>query len=99
MIRKSAFCERGATVAPELCMQSNSYHRPSALLELRQKHGISLERIADQTKIGLRYLQAIEDGDLNSLPGGVYTRSYLRQYAAAVDCDADFIFTMFAQAR
>lgn len=74
-------------------------YRPSALLELRQQRGITLQAIAEQTKIGLRYLKAIEDGDLKSLPGGVYTTSYLKQYAAVVNCDADFIFAVFPTAR
>jgi cytoskeletal protein RodZ len=36
------------------------------------------------------YLHAIEVGQLEKLPGGIYTRSYLRQYAQAIDyneCD------------
>ena len=80
-------------------MMSNNYSGAGALLEFRQKNGISLETIADQTKINVRYLKAIEAGDLDSLPGGVYTRSYLRQYAAAVNCDADFMFRVFPRSR
>jgi len=58
------------------------------LIQCRETKGITLQQIAETTKIGLRYLVAIECGDFQKLPGGVYTLSYLKQYARAVeDCD------------
>ncbi|HUQ90319.1 MAG TPA: helix-turn-helix transcriptional regulator [Bryobacteraceae bacterium] len=57
------------------------------LTALRQSKGISLETIADQTKISAYYLRAIEDLDLAKLPGGVYRDNFLRQYARAIDDD------------
>jgi cytoskeletal protein RodZ len=51
---------------------------------LRQHRGKSLRQIADSTKIGIRFLQAIEQGDFEQLPGGIYTTSYLRQYAREI---------------
>jgi hypothetical protein len=53
------------------------------LVSMRRSRGVTLEQIADSTKISMRYLRAIEDGNLGKLPGGVYTSSYLRQYAEA----------------
>lgn len=58
--------------------------RPPDLAAVRQRKGISLREIADRTKISLRFLQAIEEGDFKTLPGGIYDRSYIRQYASAV---------------
>jgi cytoskeleton protein RodZ len=58
------------------------------LAGLRQQKGISLVEIAENTKIGVRYLDAIERGQFAKLPGGVYNISYIRQYARAIDCDA-----------
>ncbi len=52
---------------------------------LRQTKGISLREIAETTKISLRFLQAIEDGEFARLPGGIYSTSYIRQYARAID--------------
>ncbi|MCZ2150783.1 MAG: helix-turn-helix domain-containing protein [Bryobacterales bacterium] len=57
------------------------------LATLRQSKGISLEMIADQTKISCYYLKAIEDLDLDKLPGGIYRDNFLRQYAKAIDED------------
>ena|SRR5688572_25976233 len=59
------------------------------LAAVRKGLGITLEEIAVSTKISMRYLRAIENGDSWKLPGAVYTRSYIRQYAKAIDCDED----------
>src|ERR1700690_2375142 len=50
----------------------------------RQKRGVTLEQIAERTKISMRFLRAIEDGEYEKLPGGIFATSYLRQYAAAI---------------
>jgi cytoskeletal protein RodZ len=57
------------------------------LATIRRNRGISLEQIADATKISMRSLKAIEGGDFQKLPGGIYTTSYIRQYANAIDFD------------
>ncbi len=51
---------------------------------LRANKGITLREIADSTKISMRFLQAIESGDFDQLPGGIYNISYLRQYAREI---------------
>jgi cytoskeletal protein RodZ len=56
----------------------------SDLISIRQRRGMTLEQIANITKISLRYLRAIEEGRLAVLPGGVYTTNYLRQYQEAI---------------
>ncbi len=53
----------------------------------RIARGVSLQEIACATKITTRYLEAIERGAFDKLPGGVYTVNYLRQYARAIDWD------------
>ncbi len=53
----------------------------------RRERGISLDQIASATKISIRSLRAIEEGDFRKLPGGIYNTSYIRQYARAVDVD------------
>jgi transcriptional regulator with XRE-family HTH domain len=57
------------------------------LAALRQSKGISLESIADQTKISRYYLRAIENLDLAKLPAGVYRDNFLKQYALSIDGD------------
>src|SRR5450755_1200675 len=57
------------------------------LAAIRRNRGISLEAIAESTKINIRSLRAIEGGDFKKLPGGIYNTSYIRQYAKAIDFD------------
>src|SRR6266581_2084555 len=57
------------------------------LTTIRQNRGITLEQIADSTKISVRSLEAIERGDFAKLPGGIYNTSYIKQYARAIDYD------------
>ena len=57
------------------------------LASLRHSSGISLEEIANRTKLRVTILQAIEDGNFRVLPGGVYNISYLRQFARAIGAD------------
>ena len=57
------------------------------LQQRRQRAGVSLEQIADRTKISIRFLKAIESEEFEKLPGGIFATSYLRQYAAAAGMD------------
>ena len=57
------------------------------LRQARQKQGRSLADIATSTCISSRYLQAIEADDFKELPGGVFARSFIRQYGAALEID------------
>jgi len=57
------------------------------LATIRRNRGISLEQIAQSTKINIRSMKAIEGGDFKKLPGGIYNTSYIRQYAQAIDFD------------
>lgn len=67
---------------------------PSSLAQMRLKHGMSIQQISDRTKISIRYLQAIEAGEFRELPAGIYGRSYIRQYADAIHCNAEHLLTM-----
>ncbi len=50
----------------------------------RLAKGVSLDSIAQSTKLSISQLEAIEGGDFARLPGGIYTTNYLRQYARAI---------------
>jgi cytoskeletal protein RodZ len=68
------------------------------LTTIRENRGISLEQISSSTKIGVRALEAIERGDFGKLPGGIYSTSYIRQYARAIDYDEGAILALYDQA-
>jgi cytoskeleton protein RodZ len=58
------------------------------LKRARQKAGLSLDELSSRTKIRVSLLDAIERADLTRLPGGFYTKAFLRAYAAEVGLDA-----------
>ena len=60
-----------------------------ALRREREHQGISLEDIARKTRIQKRFLDAIETEDFDNLPGLVFTRNFVRQYAKALQLDAE----------
>jgi cytoskeletal protein RodZ len=46
----------------------------------RERRGLSLTRMSEQTKVNPRYLEALERGDFHQLPGGVFRRGIFRSY-------------------
>ena len=65
------------------------------LSTIRRNRGITLQQIANTTKIGVRLLEAIEQGDFKRLPGGIYNTSYIRQYARAIDYDESALLAYY----
>lgn len=59
------------------------------LQQARLDKGMSLDEIQQKTKIQARYLNAIENGQFEQLPGTFYERAFVRQFANALDLDAD----------
>jgi cytoskeletal protein RodZ len=58
-----------------------------ALKKEREMRGLSLADIANETRIGTRYLQALENEDFSMFPGIFYIRYYIKNYLRA--CGAD----------
>jgi transcriptional regulator with XRE-family HTH domain len=61
----------------------------AALKAARQSLGLTLEQIAEETRVRARHLGAIEDARLDILPSRPFTIGYVRAYAKALDLDAD----------
>ena len=53
----------------------------------REARGIALRDISEQTRISMRYLEAIESDDYRRLPGGIFNRSFIRAYAKFIGYD------------
>jgi cytoskeletal protein RodZ len=66
-----------------------------SLSTIRKNRGITLQQIAESTKISVRSLEAIEQGEFRKLPGGIYNTSYIRQYARAIDFDESVILAAY----
>ena len=65
--------------------------RPGTLGQMlrraRELRGLTLERIAKETKIPQRHLEALERDNFTAIPTGFYGRAELRTYAQAVGLD------------
>ncbi|MEO6212924.1 MAG: helix-turn-helix transcriptional regulator [Vicinamibacterales bacterium] len=59
------------------------------LRQAREGRGISLRQIAASTRISVAALEALERNDISKLPGGIFTRSFVRSYAVEVDLNPD----------
>ena len=76
---------------PEQNSGERDIYSGEVLRETREAKNITLEYIAQHTKISKRYLQAIEDEDFENFPETVYLKGYLRQYASQIGLDPDDI--------
>ena len=53
----------------------------------REEKGLSLEEVAEQTRIPRRHLESIETGDWARLPAPTYTIGFAKSYATAIGLD------------
>jgi cytoskeleton protein RodZ len=64
----------------------------------REMRAISLDEIAATTKIGTRLLRALEDGQFELLPGGIFNKNYVRSYARHLGIDEEQAVADYLQA-
>ena len=64
----------------------------------RLRRKVELAQIAVELKISSRMLEAIESDEYDKLPGGVFSKSFVRQYARVLGLDGDELATQFEQA-
>lgn len=67
------------------------------LRETRQGLDISLEQAAEETRIRLHYLQALESGDFSQLPSKAHEKGFLRAYAEYLRLDSAALLTNLDQ--
>jgi cytoskeletal protein RodZ len=56
---------------------------------LREQRGVALRDIADNTKLSVRALEALERNEISRLPGGIYSRGLVRAYAEQIGADPE----------
>ncbi len=59
------------------------------LRQARNRREVELSEVEAATRIRARYLRAIEAEEWEALPGGVYTRGFIRAYASFLGLDGD----------
>ncbi len=72
---------------------------PDRLAAARERKGVDLARAERDTKIRARYLSALERGDYRELPGAVYTKGFLRNYAIYLGLDPEDVLRQWRRER
>jgi cytoskeletal protein RodZ len=67
------------------------------LRQRREESGIDLIAIAEQTKIKLTLLDALERDDVSLWPSGIFRRAYIRTYAQFIGLDPDLVVREFLE--
>lgn len=67
------------------------------LRRAREKRGLSLQQVAATTKISARVLEALERNDISKLPGGIFSRAFVRAYAREVGLDPEETVERFVE--
>jgi transcriptional regulator with XRE-family HTH domain len=63
----------------------------------REDRGVTLQAIAESTKIKQSLLAALERGEVSQWPQGLFRRAYIRDYASAIGLPAQSIIAEFAR--
>ncbi len=64
---------------------------------VRESQGITLRDVSETTRVALRYLQAIEDEDFESLPAAVYVRGFVSEFAKCLRLDGAQVSRTYLQ--
>ena len=65
----------------------------------RELREISLREISESTKISMRFLQALENNDFTHLPGGQFTKGFVRAYATHIGIDGEALVNAYLYER
>lgn len=63
----------------------------------REQRGVTLQAIADSTKISVSLLAALERNDVARWPKGIFRRAFLREYAAAIGMSPEPLVAEFVR--
>ena len=83
---------------PDMPVLSPDTDYTGALLQrVREARGIQLRDVAERSKIGMTYLQAIEDERFNKLPAVVYVRGFLVEYSKILGVDQERVLDTYLE--
>jgi cytoskeletal protein RodZ len=97
-VRRAVGTERADGVARGLAAEP-APSLPERLLAARERKGVDLYRAERDTKIRAHYLAALERGEYRELPGQVYTKGFLRNYALYLGLDPDEVLLQWRRER
>jgi len=94
--------DRGASQRPDedpIGAGTSALSLPERLYAARERKGVDLYRAERDTKIRARYLAALERGEYGELPGDVYTKGFLRNYALYLSLDPEEVIGQWRRER
>jgi cytoskeletal protein RodZ len=91
--------ERGSTATARPAPTTRPAPLPERLYAARERKGVDLYRAERDTKIRARYLAALERGEYRELPGDVYTKGFLRNYALYLGLDPEEVVAQWRRER
>jgi cytoskeletal protein RodZ len=65
------------------------------LKTVREEKQIDIEQIASETSISKEYLLALEEENLDIIPGTTYTAGFLRNYSEYLGCDTKYLLSLY----
>ena len=97
--RRDTAGRAGKSASPTIGATERAFRESfcESLVAARRRRDMSLEQIADVTRIPIRSLERLESGEFERLPADVFVRGFLRSYARCVGLDADEIIRRYAE--
>jgi cytoskeletal protein RodZ len=68
----------------------------STLREARVRRSLTLQQVEEDTKIRVKYLQAMENEDFDVMPGPTYAKAFLRTYSSYLGLDANVMLQEYS---
>lgn len=65
------------------------------LQDYRKAQDLTINDIAEQLRLDVRIIEALEQDNFDALPSATYVRGYLRSYAKILSADADNIISLY----
>lgn len=69
------------------------------LKEKREALGLTIEDVAKETRIKPRFIEALEKGDYGSLPGDIFARGFIRNYASFLGLDPGEMLRLYSEEK
>lgn len=67
----------------------------TVLLAARERAGLSEKGVADELRITVHYVKALEQDAYDKLPGEIFAKGYIKAYATLVNEDADRLVRLY----
>ena len=65
----------------------------------RERRQLTIHDIEEATSIRALYIESIENGNYDKLPGDVYTKGFIKNYATFLNLDAESLVKQFVEER